>query len=74
MGYLCLRFSLDFDDNEFAEPSSSTTDMSFSSNRLVRVPCSAGNGVAPDTLPGFVDNQEVVSVKCPKVGFIIIKR
>ena len=51
--------SLDFDDDFDSPPS--TTDMTFSSNRLVRVPTTVAKGESPeDTM------QEVVSVKCPK--------
>ena len=59
---------LDFDDVEFDDPSSATPEMSFSSNRLVRVPTVTGTtSVSTSSLPGFDETlQEVVSVKCPK--------
>merc|ERR1719412_3500566 len=58
--------SLEFDDTEFNDGATSTAEMSFSSNRLIRVPTVTG-GSTTSTLPGFDETlQEVVSVKCPK--------
>ena len=58
--------SLDFDETEFNDGATSTAEMSFSSNRLIRVPTVTG-GSTTSTLPGFDETlQEVVSVKCPK--------
>ena len=59
--------SLDFDESDFNDGVPSKTEISFSSNRLVRVPTVTGGSGSALGLPGFDETlQEVVSVKCPK--------